>query len=61
VYLRETSDRFQQVQVRDHVRPVWLEARPERQVLREQHRHSVRSGPHRGLGRGQEVALRMVQ
>ena len=37
------------------------EARHEREVLREQHRDPVRQGPHRGLGRGQAAALRVVQ
>ena len=40
---------------------MWHEAGHERQVLREQHRHPVRQGPHRGLGRGQAVAVRVVQ
>ena len=37
------------------------QARHEREVLREQHRDSVRQGPHRGLGRGKAAAVRVVQ
>lgn len=61
MHLREASERTKQVQVRDPVRQVRIEARSQRKVLREQHRHSVRPGPHRGLGRSQEAEVRVVQ
>ena len=38
VHLREAADRADEVQVRDHVRQVRIEAGPQRKVLREQHR-----------------------
>ena len=61
MHLREASDRSEQVQVRDHVRPMRIKARSERKILRKQHCHPVRPGPDRGLGRGEEAEVRVVQ
>ena len=61
LHLREAPDRSVRVQVRHHVRRLRVQARPQRSLLREQHRHPVRQGPDRGVGRGQEVEVRVVQ